>query len=268
MKISAVLLLSLCVTTSTLLAQVCPENDTDCVTGFFLTDTTAEFGELLCVDIFTCGFTNIVSFQFSLEYRDDLLSFNSCEANVLDGYSCSDLDPEEDEPVIKTIWFQALAEPVTLDTAAVLATLCFDVLEDINSEGEIISFSDDLRLEIVQGDPANPTADVLIVPGCTGGMPSIVMATDMTSAVDEVFVQAVTAGPNPFNDVLSLTIDQQFQDEINVLVTDLAGKNVLSQSVNNRSIELDLSSISEGIYMLILESKSHGTYVQKLVKAN
>ncbi len=265
MKITVLLLFTFLLASYISFSQECPENDADCV-GIYLTDTTAEMGELLCVDIFTCGFTNILSFQFSLSYREDLIAFNSCEMGVLDGYTCSDLQPEPDEPVIKTNWFQASVEPTTLDSAAVLGTICFDVLQNVDSEGEIISFSEDIELEIIAGDPDNLSGDLIERPGCVGGMPSIVMSSDMTSSVDEVFLQAITVGPNPFNDVITLGIDPQFQDDIILYVTDMAGKTIVTQPMRISALDIDLSVVTEGMYMLILESKNHGTYVQKIVR--
>ena len=266
MKFTAVFILSLFLATTSLFAQVCPENDTDCV-GIYFTDATASVGELLCVDVFTCGFKDILSFQFSLSFREDLIAFNSCETDALDGYTCSDLQPESDEPVIKTVWFQAQSSPTTLDSATVLTTLCFDVLQDVDSEGEIISFSDDLRLEIIQGDPDNPSAPLVVKEGCTGGMPSIVMSGDMTSSTNEIFEQSIKLGPNPFDNVISINIDPQLQDDIIVYVNDLAGKNVVRQTMDKSTMALDLSSVANGMYMLVLESKDHGTWVQKIMKS-
>ncbi len=264
----AILALSFLFFSTSVYLQDCPDTDEDCV-GIFLSDSSAAMGELLCVDVYTCNFTDVLSFQYTLAYDESLIAFNSCQSDVISSYSCNDFRVDEEDALIVTFWFEPLLVPTTLDSAAVLATLCFDILQDVNSVDTILYFTEEsnLDLEVIQADPVDVTLPVIDNPPCSGGSPSIVM-TDITSATDEVFVQAVRIGPNPISDVLEIQIDPQFQDVVHARITDLAGKTLFTQSSVQTNSEIDLSSVNNGLYILILESSDHGVYAQKLMKTN
>lgn len=261
-----ILTLSLIFFSSSAYLQDSPDPD-NCV-GLFLSDSSASMGELLCVDVYTSGFTNVLSFQYTLAYDPTLLAFNSCQSDAIDSYSCGDFSLNEEDAFLMTNWVEPLLNLTTLDSATVLANLCFDILQDVNAVDSVLYFTDEtnLDLEIVQGDPDDLSGPLINNPPCFGGSPSIVM-TDITSSTDEVFVQAVEIGPNPITDFLQIEINTQFQDVVNARIVDLGGKTVFSQPNVSAITEVNMSSVNEGIYILVLESSDHGLYSQKIFKA-
>ncbi|HLS29648.1 MAG TPA: T9SS type A sorting domain-containing protein [Flavobacteriaceae bacterium] len=78
-------------------------------------------------------------------------------------------------------------------------------------------------------------------------------------------VETFTAYPNPTSGNLHLTRAEGFK-EINIVISNLSGKSVLSTSANNmHELTLDLSNLSPGIYMLNI-GDGNRSYVEKIIK--
>ncbi|MBK7668452.1 MAG: T9SS type A sorting domain-containing protein [Sphingobacteriaceae bacterium] len=69
--------------------------------------------------------------------------------------------------------------------------------------------------------------------------------------------------PNPVTDVL--IIDNSFQENTPVSLTDALGRKVMTTILSNNSNSINLSSIEKGVYTLIIESKGKQFY-KRIVK--
>ncbi|MEM9823654.1 MAG: cohesin domain-containing protein, partial [Bacteroidota bacterium] len=108
----------------------------------------AEAGELSCVPITVQNFTNIVAFQYTLEFDTSLLVYNSIQnvnpnVNGLAG-SVNDAPNFVDNGKLLTAWSAFPVVPVTLANSDTLYEVCFDVKADATpGETALITFSDD-----------------------------------------------------------------------------------------------------------------------------
>lgn len=70
--------------------------------------------------------------------------------------------------------------------------------------------------------------------------------------------------PNPTNGILNIAGDVAINA---VRLTSLEGKNIqVNQHSDNENYKLDMSSVSQGIYLLTIEKKNGGMVTQKIVK--
>ena len=83
-------------------------------------------------------------------------------------------------------------------------------------------------------------------------------------------IQSVTAFPNPMSNVLNIAIVQKQAKTITIQVLDVTGrvvKNVVTlpaqQSVNTK---IDMSSLSPGTYIIMVNAGANDTYTMKVVK--
>ena len=69
--------------------------------------------------------------------------------------------------------------------------------------------------------------------------------------------------PNPFNDVISIELEEAGKTE--VIITDIVGKVVLTETFNNEKAELDVNRLTKGQYILTLKNEQ-GIKTVTLVK--
>lgn len=90
--------------------------------------------------------------------------------------------------------------------------------------------------------------------------------------VDEIADEsAVQLFPNPAVDRISITYDGSLDDHAEVVVTDVAGKIIYNESIQNRNEvnhAVDVSDLTEGIYVLQLKSNNGVIAAKKFIKKN
>jgi uncharacterized repeat protein (TIGR01451 family) len=96
--------------------------------------------------------------------------------------------------------------------------------------------------------------------------PAIVTNTFATTFVEElstvdVAINNLKIYPNPAADHVVVTADQEI---LNVTITDLLGKKVVSQNNNSTAATVDVSDLSNGLYIITVKSNST-TEVKKLI---
>ena len=70
-----------------------------------------------------------------------------------------------------------------------------------------------------------------------------------TSAIDD-YIASCQIYPNPFNSTLSITTEKTVK---NIMIYDVFGRLVMSQSASETQIDLNLNGLSEGVYLLRLD---------------
>ncbi|MFK7749812.1 MAG: T9SS type A sorting domain-containing protein [Kordia sp.] len=73
-------------------------------------------------------------------------------------------------------------------------------------------------------------------------------------SVDEFAGVNIKAYPNPVNDILYITLDKS--EQINLQLTDIHGKQILSKIATSNQIELNVASLKSGIYFLKLNAET------------
>ena len=88
-----------------------------------------------------------------------------------------------------------------------------------------------------------------------------VTVVDPSLGLGDQAVSAITFGPNPANDVISI---QTKATDFTVVIYDMAGNRVLAENLKNKN-ELNISSLKQGTY--VIEINANGTIVQdKFIK--
>ncbi|MCK5846578.1 MAG: endonuclease [Bacteroidales bacterium] len=76
---------------------------------------------------------------------------------------------------------------------------------------------------------------------------------------------AVSFYPNPANTKINITIDKDFSD-INVQIIDISGRILLSKTMVNSNIQIDISSLESGIYILNIRNQQNQFKILKMIK--
>ncbi|MEL7378281.1 MAG: cohesin domain-containing protein, partial [Bacteroidota bacterium] len=98
---------------------------------FDLQDGSGGVGSQVCLDITTANFTQITAFQFSVNFDGAFLDFASSSYNsAFDDAGSPVLINEDSNGDIRIIWVDNLLNGVTLPDGATVITLCFNVLND------------------------------------------------------------------------------------------------------------------------------------------
>lgn len=83
-----------------------------------------------------------------------------------------------------------------------------------------------------------------------------IAAYDTTLSVDEFDINSFSYYPNPTNNVLNIKYNQNINK---VTVNNLLGKTVLTREANDKSIDLDVSNLATGIYIVTVNSGNTST---------
>lgn len=92
---------------------------------------------------------------------------------------------------------------------------------------------------------------------------------DCTTSLDEqAFLQNLQLFPNPVEDILNISINEEVGSALQLRILDLTGKELLSRTLRPGLVnhQLDLSEFSTGLYMLSLQDESGRLRTLTLVK--
>ncbi len=195
---------------------------------------TANAGDDITVDIVVDGFTNILSFQYSMNWDPTVLDYVSVTniTTLLDGFSMANFGTSNTgSGQLAVSWFDPGVSGVTLPSGTVLYSLTLHVL---NTNATTISFSGTpTPIEVIDGggNSIGLTAQNASVNGGGGGggggnPPPVgfaVIASDQTVASGNSFCLDVSV--NDFVDIVSMQYSMAF-DETQIEYTGLQGFNL------------------------------------------
>jgi len=104
--------------------------------GLKLASYTAEPGETVCVDVSVAGFTDILGYQFSIQWNSAELQFLSTGNYNLPGLASANFG----SPAVGTLtttWIHPNVQSVTLPDGVVIYSVCFQVLAPLNTSANI-----------------------------------------------------------------------------------------------------------------------------------
>ena len=86
-------------------------------------------------------------------------------------------------------------------------------------------------------------------------------------SVSQVKGSKVAVYPNPVSDKLNLSISDDIDEtqQTNIVLYDLIGRKILQQTTVSKTTELDLSTLTKGVYLLDIQSKTT-VLQQKIIK--
>ena len=86
---------------------------------------------------------------------------------------------------------------------------------------------------------------------------------DASLAVNENSVLNAQFYPNPVTDILNISNKQEID---NVMIYSVTGQLQMQQKVNGKSVQLNLSKLSAGLYIVKILDKSSKTQTVKVIK--
>jgi len=89
---------------------------------------------------------------------------------------------------------------------------------------------------------------------------------DETTGIDNTEELEIMVFPNPTKDILNISFLGEKPFSSSVKIYDVYGKLVFSEFFAQADFSIDLSSISEGVYYLVLESGQAKKTLRKIIK--
>ena len=249
MKKICILILSMCFSTSILLAQqapvkLCAQVDVD--------------GSTVEINVVVEDFVNISSFQFGVAWETANYTFVSID-NLNTETPASSSQVFDDIPdaisLIRTLWFDDTAvTPITHPDGTVLFTITL-LLNDPNDMGLIgIAESNDFQIEFTNGNVEVINAEV-------DGTDCSTLAFNSLLNIDDLEFQELTVSPNPFDGKFVLSVDQALNGTVSLFSS--TGKMIKNNiPVQGKEINLNFPDLLPGSYMLKYISKDNLTHGQ------
>lgn len=115
-------------------------------------------------------------------------------------------------------------------------------------------------------DPQDPISSLQgVMPFSTAPMGTLTISLEGILSVDELALENVSLSPNPATDLLMLQFPQAEFDR--VAIYSALGQQVIARRIiGQQDLELDISELKSGVYLVHLQSTQGQTVVRKLVK--
>ncbi len=166
------------------------------VMGFAIlaSDTTVETGDDFCMQFSVQDFTNIVSMQYTMEYDETKLQFNTLQNLNLDGLATANFNTST-SGIITLSWLDPNVSGITLPNGQVIYEICFTAIgsNNCNNTTSLTFSSAATPIEIIDGNgnevDFNSSPGVVSIcddpnGGGGGGNPTVltITASDETAA--------------------------------------------------------------------------------------
>lgn len=211
----------------------------------YATNSTEATGNIGSVEIKVNGFTDLISFQASINWDPTLLVFVGVSEFGIKDFNADDFGTTtSDQGHVRFVWEPNDAIALTIADSTVLFSVQFEFIS--NEPQEVpISFTD------ITSDPAfpiefaNSAYEVLTVNTHDGSITYF----DEITGLEDLYEEGISIYPNPFHEYIRITNQGGKLDMVQVF--DLHG-NMLREiyNIKNKFIDLHLNGSSNGIYLI------------------
>lgn len=227
----------------------------------FMSNSIEATGNIGSVEIKVKNFSDIISFQASINWDPSLLAF----AGVSD-FGISDLNEDNFGTVdagkghVRFVWEPSNATALTLDDSTTIFVAKFEFIA--NDPQEVpIGFSDTISNPSFPIEFANSSYEVLNVNTFNG---SITFFDEITG-LQKLYEEGISIYPNPFDAAINISNKEGSIEYIQIL--DLHGKKINEFfNIKDQFIKLSLSGSPNGIYLLNI-GKNGKNLTRKVVKS-
>ena len=226
----------------------------------YISNSTEATGNIGSVEIKVNKFTDIISFQASINWDPGLLAF----AGVSD-FGITDLTEENFGTVdaskghVRFVWEPSNATALTLDDSTTLFVAKFEFVASEPQEVPI-GFTDTVSNPAFPIEFANSSYTVLTVNTHSG---SITFFDEITG-IEELHAEGISIYPNPFIESINISNNTGSLEYIQVM--DLHGRKITEFfNIKDQFINLHLSGSSNGIYLINI-GKNGKKLTRKVVK--
>jgi len=181
-----------------------------------------------------------------VKYDDSVLEYLSCfDEAVISSFQCNDVNLQDDEPVLKALWFEPQGNLTSLDSAAVIMSLCFALKEEAVAGSTYLEFSDDLASEVSVGDP-NDLSIANKLQFCATG--------DITSDVFDISENAdLKIFPNPVSDVLFIEHTEADAAIEQISIYNVNGQLMVTRKQQKNEDQMSLDNLGQGHYFIRID---------------
>lgn len=118
---------------------------------FKVTNANVQAGSSFCVDVKAAGFTDLVSWQYSVAWDDDVLAFshvNNFNVPNLDATNFG--NPQSDR--LTSVWFDPTLSGVSLPRGTTLYSICFDAIGNAGDRTPVSITDNPTDIEIINSN--------------------------------------------------------------------------------------------------------------------
>ncbi len=227
----------------------------------FLNNATP--GTILNIPVSVTGFNNIAGVQFVITWDTQTLSFFSIDNYNLPGLDAAEFNTAQalSNGILRFAWVSNnLQIGTSVPDATVIYRLRLQVIGPINSSSPVtITESAPTSFEVSQINNGNLEAFNINQVSLTQGFIAVGYTVG-TNDLSNQLAWPVTIIPNPFSEKAEIFFENNEDADIQVVVTDIAGKIILEKNIfclahSQHGMEIASYQLREkGMYFLILRS--------------
>jgi len=222
-----------------------------------LDSTTAKSGQIVCIPVFAQGFSNIVGYQYSLEFNEQVLTFHHTQKYALPDLGAVNFNMYL-PGVLTTAWTDPVVSGVSRENGAVLYEVCFTAVGSVGSSSPVTPGG---TLPPVVGGAGvyNLNGEDLWNPNLNApGLVEINLAAG-TKTPDLQGTPSFQLSPNPTAASAQVSVKSAVSGFAMLTVTDAAGRTILDQKVSLRvgdnSFEIPAKALTaKGMYQVSVQT--------------
>ena len=211
----------------------------------YATHSTEATGNIGTVEIKVNGFTDVISFQASINWDPTLLVFAGVSDFGIKDFNADNFGiTTSGQGHVRFVWEPSDATALTVTDSTVLFSVQFEFISSEPKEVPV-SFTDITSNPAFTIEFANSTYEVLTVNTHDGSITYF----DEITGLEDLYEKGISIYPNPFHE--NIRISNQGGKLDIVQVFDLHG-NLLKEiyNIKNKFIDLRLNGSSNGIYLI------------------
>lgn len=201
--------------------------------GVLVDSADVATNQIVCLPVRAQGFSDIISFQYSLTWNPQVLTFERVQNLNLPGWMPSDFGAST-PGLLLVGWADPDGLPRNRDNGAVLYEVCFKVIGGLGSNTLIVPGSEGFPPTSGGAEAYNSALENVWNPALN--KPGYVEVTTLssTSEAAALGITSFQLSPNPTQGAAQATIKSQVSASATLTVTDALGRSVLEKKVTVR----------------------------------
>jgi len=229
--------------------------------GVVVDSAKAAPDQIICVPVNAQGFTEILSFQYSLTWDPTVLQYDHIQNSQLPGFSEMDVHAITANGLL-VAWSDPNGNSITKADGAVVYEVCFKTIGIVGNSTDITPGSEGFPpatggAEAFNGALFNVWTPALNVPGFVQIVP--LESTLGSSDAGALAQPSFQLSPNPTHDSTRVVLNAAITGRANLSVTDTSGKKVFefntSVQAGENTFEIPAKSLNvKGMYQVTLQT--------------
>ena len=227
-----------------------------------------EQGENIAVDVVVAGFENVVGAQFTMKYDKEVINYLD-----VDNFGIASINknnnfgiPADENGVISFLWYDFLAQGVSLEDGTTLFTVHFVAIGSNGEYSDIVLDTSSNILNIIE--ISNADGEVLPFEITDG---KVTIGTSNVTDLNTIGIEVAEVIPNVVNDQAFVRLTASNRQEISYQVLNVGGQvessGVMDLLPGEQMLKLDSSNLpnAKGTYFIEFAFGNNKT-VRKFIK--